>query len=597
MIVRYRSCKRSVHLLLVGFASCLSGCLTTGVKWHEPTLISNHAPDCSHFGLFNSPWFPGKHQVEDDGRVLYDLACQQQKEGLDRCVDSFFAAAVCTADSGLSAQPSRPRGQLHRSALQQLVIAGQRFGRLDPSQGLDVVWLGKLQRIPIEHHGFVWQPEDFDHLVPIGDYQTNAMHCLYRYEGAGIPLVATTCNQAQDPLLPEEFSFPATLCLRCNPGSASGITEPALELYDPLRRTHRVYDDQALARDLSAPIAYRLRNRRRTILSNFVNPDQSETRSRLYFLEPYQADKIPVILIHGLLSDPYTWVALANELRASPWFVAHYQLWVFEYPTGRSFLASSAELREQLIATRALKDPDHEHPQFSRMVLVGHSLGGLVSKLQVTGSGDSLWQSIATRPIEEVHMAEELRQEIRRSFFFEPSTDIERVIFIGTPHKGATAARRAIGRLGSDLVRLPQEYQQLHDQLIACNPGVFTEEVENRIPTSIDLLRPDSQLLQAIAELPIDLHRVRLHSVIGDTCHTLHSGRSDSVVPVDSARENRAISEILVEAPHEKLNKSPDTIWEVKRILWEHAHEKAALVVPPQDSHDIEIRWQPRIAD
>ncbi len=142
------------------------------------------------------------------------------------------------------------------------------------------------------------------------------------------------------------------------------------------------------------------------------------------------------------------------------------------------------------------------------MVLVGHSMGGLIAKLQITRSGDHLWRSIANRPFDQVVMDDERRIELATAFFFEPSECVSSVIFMATPHRGSNYARRLIGRVGSSLVRTTEAQRQEHDKLVRCNPGVFKQEVRKRIPTSIDLLDPDSSLLKAINELPINRARL-----------------------------------------------------------------------------------------
>jgi hypothetical protein len=122
------------------------------------------------------------------------------------------------------------------------------------------------------------------------------------------------------------------------------------QLYDPLRvdQVDTASGSQPLAKDLSAPSAYRLRDESRTILANFIDRDPTESPNQLFLTEPYQPGKIPVLLVHGLLSDAFTWVELVNELRATPGFVDRFQVWGFRYDTGRPFLASAASLRAQL---------------------------------------------------------------------------------------------------------------------------------------------------------------------------------------------------------------------------------------------------------
>ncbi len=311
-----------------------------------------------------------------------------------------------------------------------------------------------------------------------------------------------------------------------------------------------------------------------------MNPRSGGEESRLYTMEPYQANQIPILFVHGLLSDPFTWADMVNELKAHPGLVEHFQIWVYEYPTGESFFKSAAELRQQLAMAQRQFDPHGRDAQLSDMVVVGHSMGGLISKLQVTSSGDRLWQSVANRPLDQIHMDENLRRDISAAFYFRPSPLVSRVVFIGTPHRGAAAATRLIGRISSSLVNEPPDEQQRYDRLIQSNPGVFSDEVSRGIPTSIDLLEPESKLLQTIEKLPVN-KRVRFHSIIGDCCWTLCNGKSDGVVPVTSAREPRAISERIVKARHTGLNSNPDSIEEILLILEEHLRQSCQRTVRP----------------
>jgi pimeloyl-ACP methyl ester carboxylesterase len=389
--------------------------------------------------------------------------------------------------------------------------------------------------------------------------------------------VVSHSNASESGFLPKRSVFAATLRLDVAQGDfgteqdENSLGGCQLELSDPLRVDQVVVGDHshALAKDLSASLAYILRDERRTYLNNFINPRAASGESRLYTLEPYQPRKIPVVLVHGLLSDPFTWVEMVNELRAHPGFVDHFQIWVFEYPTGEQFLRSAAELRKQFALARQTFDPSDNDPQICNTVLVGHSMGGLISKLQVTSSGDQVWRSVANRPLDQIVMPENLRQELAEIFYFGPSPCVSRVVFMATPHRGSSFATRWIGRVGSSFVSMPEDQRQQHRELIDRNPGVFSDEVSRRIPTSIDMLEPKSLLLNAIKTLPVS-ERVRLHSVIGNRCWRLGHGRSDGVVPVESAREPRAVTERLIRAKHGQVNEHPESIQELLLILNEH---------------------------
>src|SRR5213596_2858639 len=106
----------------------------------------------------------------------------------------------------------------------------------------------------------------------------------------------------------------------------------------------------------------------------------------LYFLQPYDPDRIPLVFVHGLFSTPFDWVKTINGLQADPEIRKHYQFWVFAYPTGNPILYSALRLREELAKVDKLY-PNH-HPY----VVVGHSMGGILAQAQVVTIIPAMWQ-------------------------------------------------------------------------------------------------------------------------------------------------------------------------------------------------------------
>jgi hypothetical protein len=241
-----------------------------------------------------------------------------------------------------------------------------------------------------------------------------------------------------------------------------------------------------------------------------------------------------------------------------------------------SLLESVAELRERLLLARELFDPTHQDAAMDRMVLVGHSMGGLVAQLQVTYAYDILWRHAAKQPLEMVPTAPAMRERLQRDFFFDSSPLVKRVVFIGTPHRGSNKSGQVVGRIASSLVRISGAEETQYRQLMDDNRDIFAEYLWSSWPTSIDLLEPSNPLLQALACMPFD-RCVRLHSIIGTGGGILSGEPGDGVVPVSSARQAGVCSELLVPVRHAKSHRSPTTVSELMRILRAHAQESSTI--------------------
>jgi pimeloyl-ACP methyl ester carboxylesterase len=284
-------------------------------------------------------------------------------------------------------------------------------------------------------------------------------------------------------------------------------------------------------------------------------------------MEPYQPHKIPVIFVHGLLSSPETWADVYNELRVSPDVLDTYQIWAFQYSTGAPFVRSAAELRTQLDEVRSRFDPQSSHPAMRRAVLVGHSMGGLISKLMVSHSGEDVWNSIANLPLENVATDERTRANLAERLYFDPHPMVQRVIFVATPHQGSALAGRAVGRIAGSLV---SESDPAYEQIMRDNVNGFKESVSRRMPTSIDLLNPSQPFLGTIGRLRVS-RCVTLHSIIGNGVPLPGVGGSDGIVSVESARHVGVASEVFVPASHSGILRKTETVEEIKRILRLHA--------------------------
>ena len=291
-------------------------------------------------------------------------------------------------------------------------------------------------------------------------------------------------------------------------------------------------------------------------------------------LHPYERGKIPVVMIHGLASSPKAWGRVVNELRGDPALRARYQFWMYMYPTGSPFILSAAEFRKTLIEARQSVDPDGTDSAYDQMVLIGHSMGGLVTRLAVTDSRDELWRLNSSRPFDTIIAAPEQRDLLGRIFIFKPLPFVKRAVFIATPHCGSKLGNRFIGRLGDRLIQLPGPLEQTHNALIAQNePGFFTPQFQLGVPTSIDELKFENPYLMTLKRLEI-APWVAAHSVIGKVGTGPLETSSDGVVPYASSHIEWSASELVVPRNH-ACQDAPQTVEELRRILFLHLQATA----------------------
>ena len=497
---------------------------------------------------------------------LYAQAIALQQAGHPGCVDAFYAAcseswaALHESAAVAPLQPLNPRvWTIYHDSLARLIEQGQRHGRLDPRSQLAVNTASGTLAIPIRYFGFAWRPEDFHQALVVRDYRPKRPRNVYRRVGLGVPMVVIRHQNSPGGFLRQQHPFAATAVLRPL-GSPENQAGPSLDFYDSLtvRRVLLAGGEVDLASDITAPLVVGIDQNDRPSLGDLFLPGSSTNRPELVFLEPYRPGKIPVVFIHGLLSEPATWIDLANDLRAVPQLTDRYQIWAFRYPTVDPFLEPAAALREQLQQAVSAIDPSGTEPALRNIILVGHSMGGLVAKLQVTYSGTTLWSAFANRPLETIVADDATKARLHRDFFFVPSPHVRRVVFVGSPHGGSSLASQSVGRLASSCVEMSPESKRAHQLLIQYNPNTFSPVVTNGFPNSIDLLQPTSPLLAAMRQLPVS-PAVRMHTVIGHGYPMLSAGDSDGVVPVSSARHPGVQTETMVRAWHTEVHAHPDT--------------------------------------
>ncbi len=320
-----------------------------------------------------------------------------------------------------------------------------------------------------------------------------------------------------------------------------------------------------LAADYTAPLAVALASEdtKGLELPRLINPNKFANTARLARLQPYDPDKIPILCVHGLKDSPATWVPLINALRADPEIRDRYQLWYFTYPSGYPYPYSAALLRRQMDAIAQY------HAGHKKVVLIGHSMGGVISRSMITDSGEKIWQELIGKPPEQIRMSSDSLEVLQEALVFDHRKDVGRVIFIAAPHRGSDLASNWVGRLGSRLVRAPTSLLNMAGTLtdvLTLDPSVMHLR---RLPNSVDTLSPKNRFVLAINKIPIT-PGIPYHSIMGDRGRGDTPDSSDGVVPYWSSHLDGAESELIVPSNH-SAHQNPQAIEEVKRILRKHA--------------------------
>lgn len=420
--------------------------------------------------------------------------------------------------------------------------------------------------------GRTLDPRTADSLVPADDIVISKLRERIVQTGAGLPCVARFAPKSE--ALAGESGVPpmAGICEAVTALVRTDGRDPELVFYRTGNDDDVVVDGRRvkLATDFTAPLAYMVshgRNKNIDIRALFRS-DKNLKHTGLYQFERYDPEKIPVVFVHGLLARPETWVPALNGLMADERVRERYQFWFFLYPTGLPVWGSAAELRSEIDRYRQAFDPGQSNRNFDRMVLVGHSMGGLLSSLQIRHGGKALWQQFLETPPEQLSLSPALKQRIIEVVQFQPRPEVSRVVFFATPHRGSELAVNPVSEFFSRLVRLPVNF--LNTDYLELRSALRQEYRELFVApaNSLVFLRANSPLLKAILALPMR-PGVPYHSVIGDQGKGDTPESSDGVVPYWSSHMEGAASERIVPSGH-GAHEDPQGIAELGRILRLH---------------------------
>jgi pimeloyl-ACP methyl ester carboxylesterase len=580
----------------------------------ELSAINRREPNREHLYALSELAYIGAKRADsslksEDALELYGSSVLYAYEYL---FDDSYSAASNEFDPQF-----RRACDLYNAALEGTLRIVQTQGALRPGTSRIIKTANHDCELEVQLKSKGWHEADFDRVEFVSDYEVHGLRNHYHNFGLGVPLIAIRSHHegadAAEQFYPPDLSFAVTAFLRIDAnsvresdvtitptstadavavadGSPRRILRAVLELHDPLDSTYVDADGAQvpLETDLSTPLAHNLSqpalDEDTLSTAGLLTPEKVQQVSGLYMLEPFRSDKIPVVMVHGLWSSPVTWMEMFNDLRSDPAIREQYQFWFYLYPSGQPFWQSAADMREDLAKMRLVLDPEHRAPALDQTVLVGHSMGGLVSRLQTVDSGNRFWGTLSDKPFTELQADPEIRDDLAETYFFDPNPSIRRVVTIGTPHRGSEFSNDFTKWLGRKLIHVPSKLMHGRSQLAARNPDYFLPSAPLNITTSIDSLSPKSPLLPVLLEAPSGPW-IKHHNIVGQAprdglknkASMWFSGEGDGVVSLDSARVDAAASQILVQADHMSVHRHPQSILEVRRILKLHIAELQAF--------------------
>lgn len=343
-----------------------------------------------------------------------------------------------------------------------------------------------------------------------------------------------------------------------------------IDIYDPLTSKHQ-----------GKPLAYQpkvamnyindLPGNSTLTLKGLIKPKKYDQHQGFYLAEPYDKNRIPIIMIHGLISSPETFMDMAEAINTNPELRKKYQIWYYFYPTGTPWIVTSSEFRKSYRNLIQKIDPNQNDVNIRKTIIIGHSMGGLIARISLSHPKEILHQAYLDE-IPTTSIFTKLEQKkIHDYFHFDPLTEPAKVIYLATPHRGSKIADGFIGWATIKLITIPTFILQK-------TTGTFTPRYRARkkLPdhtrkllstgeSSITQLQPSNPALIALNQMPLR-SGLTTYSVIGDIGKPILELETDGVVSYQSAHLNTSKAEFIVPSNHDICDQQ-DAIQAVIQIL------------------------------
>ncbi|MBE1160761.1 esterase/lipase family protein [Dyella acidiphila] len=402
----------------------------------------------------------------------------------------------------------------------------------------------------------------------------------YQQQGFGVTMVAAAPPCTHRPVCslypPEGIFRPATVWLEAAPDPSHAGEQPVLVVQNPLAQPlHSVGNiSYQVAEDVSAPYEQLLERSKLRRLGwwGLIGGQAVGRRAGLFLLDDYDPNKTPVIMIHGLGSSPLIWAPLSNAIMGDAELHRRYQIWHVVYQSNAALLIERARVQSYLDATWKILDPAGTAPARHGVVLVGHSMGGVIARLLCAQSTPALWSAAFTVPFGSLHGSADDLATLKSVFEFQPYAGVDELVFMASPQHGSPVAGDWFGRLAQDLAwhHIPEmeKLQRISQE----NPGAVQASLITgtyRIShlSSVTSLMPDEPV-SMVDETLMPAVGVRYHNIAGSLAG--EHPPSDGYVPLASALLPGAASSLIIDADHHGVPRDPKAIAAVLQILRKH---------------------------
>ena len=346
-----------------------------------------------------------------------------------------------------------------------------------------------------------------------------------------------------------------------------------INLYDPYLHQNVSINQHnyPLSANFSAPYGLWLAQNRLGISAylSLLDRDTHLTMPHLYMLEPYNPDKKVIVLVHGLASSPEAWIGLTNDIMGDSVLREHYQVWQVFYSTNMPILESRFQIYALL--NQSFAQVDQNAAAKHEAVLIGHSMGGIISRLLV--SHDDITQDtlklVKSRQLKRMGDINMINARLQ----MKPIDNFSRAIFISSPHRGTAYADRWFTLIARKVIRLPGAFlTAIADTII--QDDIEVKDILNQIDQGLiqngpSDLSQSSKFMQLTNQI-VPEKNVKYHSIMGNLTNSNDKNiMNDGIVPYKSSHLDGAVSEKIIKGGH-SIQETPEAVLEIRRILRAH---------------------------